>query len=382
MAALNPLRVLHLVGADEDLGGVLSVVRNIQAGTGAACHHVVWVNESYRETRKPPLEYRRSRNLLMETPTPGEFIHRGWRAFTELRELLAQESFDVLHAHARGPLVVAMLATVRLRRAVLFTNHAFARRTGLYRLAARWPRLTTVVLSPAMARHYRLSQQSGRVKIISACCADDFFSEPLRRESAPRTAHAELRLAGVGNVIRWKNWNLVVQAMALLPEDLRCRVRFDIWGPTPSDPDSQAYARELAELITSRALDSQIRLRGPTHGVAAALQESDWFILPSTNEPCSVALMEALALGIPALASASGGNVDILLDDRTGLLFRPDDASDLARQLGRILRGDFSAAGPEALRDSVRLRSATAVGAQYLELYRSLAAGASETHPS
>lgn len=374
MAASTPLRILHLVGADEDLGGVLSVVRNIQAGTGPACHHIAWVNQSYRETRQPPLDYRRSRHLLMETPTAGEFIRRGWLAFAELRDLLAQEPFDVLHAHARGPLVVAMLATVRLRRPVLFTNHAFARRTRFYRLAAYWPRLTTVVLSPAMARHYRLPKHSRQVKIISACCADSFLTEPLRQESALRSANAVLHLAGVGNVIRWKNWNLVVQALSLLSEDLRRRVQFDIWGPTPSDADSLAYAREIAASIAAHQLDSQVRLRGSTNGVTAALQGADWFILPSTNEPCSVALMEALALGVPAIASASGGNGDILHNGRTGLLFRPDDASDLARQLSHILRGEFRAAEPTVLRDSVRLRSASAIGMQYLELYRTMAA--------
>ena len=50
----------------------------------------------------------------------------------------------------------------------------------------------------------------------------------------------------------------------------------------------------------------------PTHQVADVVAAADWFVLPSTHEPCSVALIEALALGVPVIASASGGNVDIV----------------------------------------------------------------------
>jgi phosphatidylinositol alpha 1,6-mannosyltransferase len=82
-----------------------------------------------------------------------------------------------------------------------------------------------------------------------------------------------------------------------------------------------------------------------------------------------VALIEALALGLPAIASASGGNVDILTPDRTGVLFAPEDAGDLARQLERLLRGAVRPVAPERIRDSVRERRAAAVAARYHALY-------------
>ena len=102
------------------------------------------------------------------------------------------------------------------------------------------------------------------------------------------------------------------------------------------------------------------------------LREADWFVLPSTNEPCSVALIEALALGVPALVSESGGNVDIIRDGVTGLLFEPESPEDLAAKLRLILYSKVKAAPPMEIRASVRLRSATNVGRQYLALYRQL----------
>ena len=54
----------------------------------------------------------------------------------------------------------------------------------------------------------------------------------------------------------------------------------------------------------SQGVTDQVQLKGSTNQVNEKLQAADLFITPSTNEPCSVALMEALALGQPALAVA------------------------------------------------------------------------------
>src|SRR5205814_41632 len=115
------------------------------------------------------------------------------------------------------------------------------------------------------------------------------------------------------------------------------------------------------------------RFRGPTGEIAECLSQSDWFVLPSTNEPCSVALIEALALGLPAVVSASGGNVDIVENGRTGLLFEPDNAPDLAGKLRAILNHEVSPLPSVQIRESVRTRSASSVGKQYVALYERLA---------
>ena len=357
-------RVLHLLGATGDHGGIVSVLRGVQVATDARCGHVAWVHESFRQTRSPALELRHSRHALDEADSHLRLLSRAVRAWPELRRLLAAEPFDVVHAHTRGtfPLICAHAALSR-RPPAVFTNHTYARRTGMYRRAGRWPRLTTTLLTPNMARHYGLAP-GPHVRLISECGADAFFDRPL----VPRArADGPLRLVGIGNLVRWKRWDLVLRALALLPDAARRLIRFDVWGPTPEDPDAQAYTRELHSLTTALGLGDTVRFAGPTGQVADVVAAADWFVLPSTNEPCSVALIEALALGVPVIASASGGNVDIVADGVTGCLFRPDDAEDLATKLAAVLSGQIQAAAPEVLRDSVRARSAANVGAEYLE---------------
>jgi glycosyltransferase involved in cell wall biosynthesis len=364
------MNVLHLLGATEDHGGIVSVVRGIQATTaGQGVRHAVWVNSAFALRREPPFDLRFSRYALDEADRHAGLLGRALMALPGLLRLVRTEGFDVVHAHTRGGFASAALLNRLFGRRLLFTNHAYANRTGLYRRAAGWPGFVTAVLTPNMARHYGLTPDGQSVVVVSECGADDFWQTPLP-ERPPGDA---LRLSGLGNLVRWKKWHLVVEAIAGLPNALRARVEFDLWGPTPSDPAAQAYARELAELAAQPSLQGRVRLRGPTQDVAGVLRQADWFVLPSTDEPCSVALIEALASGVPALVSASGGNVDIVQPNRTGLLFRPDDSADLRAQLERRLRGEFVPAPPGEIRSSVRQRSATAVGKEYLALYRRLA---------
>lgn len=364
-------RVLHVVGSRHDDGGILSVLRQT-AGGGADFEHQVLVREGFVQRRNPSLNVVESRWLAAESENHLALFLRGFAAAMEIRRLQRKHGFDVLHAHSRGGFAAAMvLATLPQKSPVIFTNHAYARRTEMYRRGAARKSVTTVVLTPAMAVHYDLAPEPGHIEIIPACCGDSLFDGPLApvMQRSPR-----LRLVGVGNLVRWKKWNLVLDALGRLPVPLRQRLHFTLWGPTPEDPDSKSFAAELKNKIGALGLAPYVRLAGPTNEVRAAVEASDLFVLPSTNEPCSVALIEALALGKPAVVSASGGNVDIVQPGRTGRLFKPDDPEDLARQLAGFAEGDWVSAGPEGIRDSVRHHSATAVWTKYHDLYRRLLA--------
>lgn len=369
------MRILHLLGATEDTGGILTVLRNLQTVTRDwGWEHVVWTHVTYRELRTPQLQYRVSRHLVQESFNHPALLWRAVRAWGELRALLRRERFDLLHAHGRGGFLVALLEARFGRRTVVFTNHVYARRRRLYRWAARQPWMLTCVLTPNMARHYGLSLDLPNLHIVSACCADALFERPLARGAA-HPGEAPVRLVGLGNIVGWKNWHLILEALARLPEAERRQLRFDHWGPVPGDAACRAYRERLEELCRHHQLEAHVQFHGLSLAVEEVLRGADWFVLPSTNEPCSVALIEALALGVPAMVSASGGNVDIVRAEQTGLFFAPEAVPDLAAALGRIARGEVTPLPPAAIRESVRERSATAVATAYAKVY-ALARGA------
>ncbi len=80
---------------------------------------------------------------------------------------------------------------------------------------------------------------------------------------------------------------------------------------------------------------------GPLYGtdLAAAYASADIFAFPSTTETLGLVALEAMAAGLPVVGARSGGIPDLVTDGETGLLFDPDTAEDLARQLG-VLAAD------------------------------------------
>jgi glycosyltransferase involved in cell wall biosynthesis len=164
----------------------------------------------------------------------------------------------------------------------------------------------------------------------------------------------------------------LLEAISNLTPPERRSLQFTHYGEAPSDPESLAYAAALQDRIRAGKLEDCASFQGPCFDIPRRLLESDWFILPSINEPCSVALIEALALGKPALVSASGGNVDIVSHGKTGLLFAPDNVQDLTLKLRQLLSSQGSITAPSEIRRSVECRRAAHVARRYRELYQEL----------
>jgi glycosyltransferase involved in cell wall biosynthesis len=364
------MNILHLTGDREDAGGILSVLRNLQeASRPWGWCHTVWVNRNFAQTRAPALNLHHSRFSCAESEQHWKLLWRALFSWPGLKRLLASEHFDIIHAHTRFALVLGLAVASRLGRRVVYTNHNYARRKDFYRRIARKPNFYTILLTPEMSRYYGIASQPPQVSIISACCADRLFEEPMVPRRSPQAPEGIIRFVGVGTIQPYKKWHLVVEALAALSEADRRRVEFSIWGPTLDHAMAQTYDKELRLAIARNQLERNIILRGSSNDINSCLRAADWFLLPSTNEPCSVALCEALALGMPALVSASGGNLDILEPGKMGLHFAPEESKDLAVKLKLILDGKATPAPPEVIRDAVRSRSATIIAEQYGKLY-------------
>jgi glycosyltransferase involved in cell wall biosynthesis len=364
------MKILHLYGADQDQGGIFSVLRNLAAASAPlGWRHVVWVNERFQELRTSTLEYRRSRHLLDESASHIRLLWGALRAQRELFGLLEAERFDVVHAHSRGGLAALLLARRRGRHPMVFTNHTYARRRWLYRWVARRPGMFTTLLTGAMADYYGLSPDGDQIRVISSCCSDAFFAEPLHRPRPPSPAQGPVRLTGLGSLVRWKNWQLIPAALALLTTEQRQRFQVQIFGPTLHTKASSAFERELRAAIEQQGLAGQFQLAGPSADAAAELRRADWLIHPAINEPCGLAVIEALALGVPVLAARSGGPAELVRPGETGLLFSPNTPAALADRLRELLAAPPRLLPPEAIRESVRARSASGVLPRYAELY-------------
>ena len=96
-------------------------------------------------------------------------------------------------------------------------------------------------------------------------------------------------------------------------------------------------------------LADRVRLVGRVDDARSILWALDIFVMPSLSEGLGVALLEAMACGLPCVASRIGGIVDAVDEGRSGILVAPGDAHALARCIGGFVR-----AGADADRDGSR----------------------------
>ena len=153
--------------------------------------------------------------------------------------------------------------------------------------------------------------------------------------SAAQTLHEPRRLVigTVGRLQTVKNQGLLVEACGLL---LRQRPDLaDNWEllVVGDGPERQALQRR----IEVEGLAGQAAIAGFRNDVPSALREIDVFVLPSLNEGISNTILEAMATGLPVIATGVGGSPELVKENETGFLIPSGDPAALAERLLRYL---------------------------------------------
>ena len=171
----------------------------------------------------------------------------------------------------------------------------------------------------------------------------------------------------VGRLHPVKDYGGMVRALATLSKRspaLGRSVRLAFFGSGPSLDELQRLASELG-------VESQVWFAGAVEDVPGALRSVDVFALTSLNEGISNTILEAMATGLPVLATAVGGNGELVVPGGTGLLVPPADVDALTDALATYaadpdLRRRHGAAGRAR---AVEQFSLTTMVTRYLDLY-------------
>jgi glycosyltransferase involved in cell wall biosynthesis len=321
MSAASPFTVLHYTGYDDDQGGIVSVIRALAATGRDEC--ILGLNQNGRQHREPPLPVVELPRLAGEKIGPLNF----WRARAvarAARDWLAADARRIFHGHSRAGLLVALWLHFMGETRVVASVHCYGRQRWFYRWAARRLGARLFWLSPAMRSYY-----GGPGREWEQCIPGGV---PASRVSPAAPVAAGLRLGGVGALVRWKGWHHVIEALALLPSGSRPRVTFTHIGAGDA-----GYLSEMRERAARLGVAAQVVFRGAEPSADALLGEIDALVIAAGNEPCSMAMLEALAAGVPVLAADTGGARDVIREGVNGALYRTGDPTALAAQLYRWL---------------------------------------------
>jgi glycosyltransferase involved in cell wall biosynthesis len=171
-------------------------------------------------------------------------------------------------------------------------------------------------------------------------------------------------LGSVGRLVRVKNHSLFLAAAAPL-----CRADPDVHIVMLGDGELRQALLDQADQL---GIEGSIHLLGERADVAQLLPALDVFVMPSRSEGHSIALLEAAASGLPVVATAVGGNPEIVQDGATGLLVPTEDEGALRAALQSLL-GDaprrHSMAAQARLWAEGQI-SVTTMAQRYEEIYR------------
>jgi N-acetyl-alpha-D-glucosaminyl L-malate synthase BshA len=166
----------------------------------------------------------------------------------------------------------------------------------------------------------------------------------------------------ISNLRPVKQVDAVVRIFARIRERVAARLLIVGEGPELGKAE---------ELINDLSVTEHVHLIGETQDVLGLLSVSDVFLLPSLQESFGLSALEAMACGVPVVASNVGGLPEVVVDGATGFLHPPGDVEAMAESAIRILsapalHAQLAAAGQQL---AVERFSADRIVPQYAELY-------------
>ena len=284
----------------------------------------------------------------------------------ELIRLCRSERPLIVHANSSkaGVLgrIAAWLARVPVR---IFTVHgwAFAQYHGAASTLYLW---LDRLVRPLTTQFICVAQSTREAGIAARTCRPQTTSVIPNAVDVAATSRASLdgnppRVVSVGRLKEPKDFVGLVQALSVADVPYSAAIVGD--GPD----------RELVEeAIRGHAVEDRVALLGERDDVAAQLAQSDVFVLASRSEGMPLSVLEAMAAGLPVVATAVGGVPELVVSGETGLLVPPGDIDALAAALRTVLSdaqlrramGDAGRARAQQLFDLPGFRAA------HVRLYR------------
>lgn len=253
------------------------------------------------------------------------------KAYTELKTVIDKGSYDIIHCHTPVGAMLTRLAAKQARKngtKVFYTAHGFHFYKGapainwfLYYPVEKWLSRYTDVLITINKEDYERAKtfKAGRVCYVPGVGIDlkKFNAGYVDKEQKRNEIGVDpddFVLLSVGELIPRKNHEVVIRAMSVLKQGGSLdHIEYVICG-------RGAYEADLKKLAEGLDVADHIHFLGYRNDISEICNCADLFVFMSHQEGLPVALMEAMACGLPAVCSNIRGNTDLIDDGVTGLI--------------------------------------------------------------
>lgn len=326
---------MHNIQLLLDQGYIVDVVCNCKEGNTISDEKV---KEMVRELAEKGVS-------VTHVPIPRKIydIKGIFNSIKQIRKMCKKEKYALMHCQSPIGSVVARAAALKARKngmKVIYTAHGFHFYKGapkknwiiFYPIEKVFSYVTDVLITInkedyTFAKKYMNAKQ---VEYLPGVGIDtekfwlENFDEETKRAELGITKN-DLMILSVGELNKNKNQEVIIRAIAKLNDS---RIHYFIAGKG----NKEEYLRNLA-----KNLGVNLQLLGYRADIIELLNTADIFVLPSIREGLSVALMEAMAVGLPCIASRIRGNVDLIEEGKGGYLCEPDDVDGFKNRIGKLI---------------------------------------------
>ena len=253
------------------------------------------------------------------------------KAYKELKHIIDEGEYDIIHCHTPVGAMLTRLAAKQARKQgtkVFYTAHGFHFYKGapainwiLYYPVEKWLSRYTDVLITINKEDYERAKtfKAGKVCYVPGVGIDlkkfnvGYVNKEQKRKEIGVSAD-DFVLLSVGELIPRKNHEVVIRALSVFKQlDKFNHIEYVICG-------RGAYETDLKKLAEGLDVADHVHFLGYRNDISEICNCADLFVFMSHQEGLPVALMEAMACGLPAVCSNIRGNTDLIEDGVTGLL--------------------------------------------------------------
>lgn len=267
-----------------------------------------------------------------QLPVQKKSISTIIKTIPKLVEIIKKEQINIVHARSRVPAWIAYFATRKTHTVFITTCHGYYKK-HLFSYVMGFSK-RVIVLSNIIGRHMidDFGVPYERIRLIPRSVDLERF----KYVSPQKKRREEFNVGIIGRITPLKGHLYFIKAMAKVASVIP---RLKIWIVGDVPPSRQAYKEQLEVLVKRLGLWQATQFLGTQRDIPAILAHLDLLVLATvTHEAFGRVIVEAQASGVPVVATQVGGVVDIIEDQKTGLLVPPSDPTSMASAIIRIFK--------------------------------------------
>lgn len=267
-----------------------------------------------------------------QLPVHRKSLFTAVKMVERLEEIIKKEEITVVHAQSRVPAWIAYFAARKTKTVFITTCHGYYSK-HIFSKVMGWGK-RVIAISNVIARHMidDFCVLHERIKLIPS----GIDLEKFRQMPIDARKKDQLNVGIIGRLTPLKGHLYFIKAMAKVVKVIP-NVKIWIVGDAPSS--KEAYKEQLQILVKRLGLTNNTEFLGNQKDIPTVISHLDCLALATTvPEAFGRVIIEAQACKVPVVATRVGGVVDIIEDEKTGLLVPPADPESMAQSVLKILK--------------------------------------------